>query len=156
MTREAIKCLVLSWMLLKLTPTMAGGAPTINYQPQSQAVILYQQAAFGVIACGGAPLSYQWHVDGVPIAGTTNDQVVLAHAQFSDAGLYSVVVASTEGSVVSTNANRTVKRDDMVLIGGVFTTINGVARTKLARPTQLSPTPGFIAWWYCHTDQSAG
>ncbi len=94
MTREAIKCLVLSWMLLKLTPTMAG--------------------------------------------------------------LYSVVVASTEGSVVSTNANRTVKRDDMVLIGGVFTTINGVARTKLARPTQLSPTPGFIAWWYCHTDQSAG
>src|SRR5438034_9397355 len=84
------------------------GLPSINYQPRSQTVILYQQAAFGVIASGTAPLFYQWRKDGVPIAGATNDQIVLAHAQFSDTGSYSVVVSNAEDSVTSTDALLTV------------------------------------------------
>jgi hypothetical protein len=34
--------------------------PTISYQPQNRAAVLYHQAAFGVIASGSAPLAYQW------------------------------------------------------------------------------------------------
>src|SRR5437867_11435807 len=79
-------------------------SPRVSFQPKDQAVTLYQQAAFGVIASGTLPLSYQWHKDGVPIAGATNDQIVLAHAQFADAGPYSVVVSNTESSVTSAEA----------------------------------------------------
>src|SRR5438128_1448512 len=92
-----------------LTALIKGfGQPVIISQPRSQTVILYQQAAFGVIANGAAPLFYQWHKDGVSIAGATNDQIVLAHPQFSDAGLYSVVVSNAAGSVTSADAVLTV------------------------------------------------
>src|SRR5207245_1066293 len=74
---------------------------------------LYQQAAFGVIASGNAPLSYQWLKNGVAIAGATNDQIVLAQPLFSDAGLYSVVVANPENSVTSVGAALTVNPPKM-------------------------------------------
>src|SRR5437870_488864 len=78
--------------ILAAWTSTAFAQPVITSQPQSQTVILYQPAAFRVIASGTSPLSYQWRKDGVPIAGATNDEIVLAHAQFSDTGRYSVVV----------------------------------------------------------------
>ena len=137
------------------------GQPSINYQPRSQTVILYQLAAFGVIASGTAPLSYQWRQDAMPIAGATNDQIVLVHPQFSDAGQYSVVVSNAEGSLTSGDAELTVnppkggdldysfiwgasrtdseilsvavQSDGRVLIGGNFSTVSGVYRSCIAR-----------------------
>ena len=44
----------------------------------------------------------------MPIVGATNDQIVLGHAQFSDAGTHSVVVSNAEGSVTSADARLTV------------------------------------------------
>jgi hypothetical protein len=44
----------------KQLPGATTGPPTIDYPPRSQEVIPYQQAAFGVIAGGTAPLEYQW------------------------------------------------------------------------------------------------
>src|SRR5713226_7453495 len=99
---------VVPWVLVNMTVTATAGPPSIDYQPQSQAVILYQQAAFGVIASGSAPLSFQWRKDGAPIAGATKDQIVLAHPQFSDAGMYSVIVSNAAGRVTSTEARLTV------------------------------------------------
>jgi uncharacterized delta-60 repeat protein len=80
----------------------------IDFQPRDQTVVLYQQAAFGVIARGTAPLSYEWRKDGVPIPGATNDQLVFAHSQFSDAGRYSVIVSNAEGSATSAEARLSV------------------------------------------------
>src|SRR6266446_10416983 len=96
------------WVLVNMTLPATAGPPSIDYQPQSQAVILYQQAAFGVIASGTPPLSYQWRKDGVPIAGATDDQIVLAHPQFADAGTYSVIVSNAAGRVASADAGLTV------------------------------------------------
>src|SRR2546428_4908682 len=85
------------------------GQPSIAFRPKDQTVLLHQQAAFGVIASPyTSGFSYQWRKDGVPIAGATNDQVVLAHPQLSDAGQYSVVVYNAEGSVTSADAALTV------------------------------------------------
>src|SRR6185503_5935456 len=94
-------CFLLTVVSLNLAPVISAQPASIDYQSRSQTVILYQPAAFGVIASGTAPLSYQWRRDGVPIAGATNDQIVLAHPQFSDAGVYSVVVSNAEGSLTS-------------------------------------------------------
>src|SRR5205814_1669823 len=94
--------------ILAAWTSTAFAQPVITSQPQSQTVILYQPAAFRVIASGTSPLSYQWRKDGVPIAGATNDEIVLAQPQFSDAGLYSVAVSNAENSVTSAGASLTV------------------------------------------------
>lgn len=146
--------------LLKIALVANAAPPTIDYQPQSQEVILYQQAAFGVIASGGPPLSYQWLKNGAPIPNATNDQIVIPQSQFSDEGLYSVIVSNIESSVTSTNAELTVRLpkagdldgsfvsggaingavrsvsvqlDGRVLTAGDFTTLYGAARGRIAR-----------------------
>ena len=78
--------------------TAHSSPPVIDYQPQSQTVILYQQAAFGVIAHGTLPLTYQWLKNGLPIPGATYDQLSFPQPQFSDEAKYSVVVSNSEGS----------------------------------------------------------
>src|SRR6266851_9255885 len=119
-------------VLVNMTLTVTAGQPSIDYQPQSQAVILYQQAAFGVIAGGTAPLSYQWRKDGAPITGATKDQIVLAHPQFSDAGTYSVIVSNAAGRVTSADAGLSVNApkagdlDCSFVCGGL---INGLVRS---------------------------
>src|SRR5260221_440083 len=152
--------LFLSWVLTNVALSVSGAPPAIDFPPKDQSVVLYQHAAFGVIASGTALLFYQWRKDGVPIAGATNDQIVLAHAQFSDTGKYSVVVSNTETNVTSGEATLTVnlprageldcsfvcgdsiesvggpvamQPDGKVLIGGSFPSVNGAARGGVAR-----------------------
>jgi len=60
-------------VLLNLALIVSAAPPSISFQPQSQTVVLYQPAAFGVIAGGSALFSYQWRKEGMPIAGATND-----------------------------------------------------------------------------------
>jgi len=152
-------------LVLAMHAVMAVSAapPSIDYQPQAKTVILYQQAAFAVTVSGTVPLHYQWRKDGVPIAGATNDQLVFAHAQFSDASVYSVVVSNVENSVTSADADLTVnapkagdvdfsyaigssingpiftlvlQSDGKALLGGGFSAIDGVPRNALARLNQ--------------------
>src|SRR5881397_259534 len=104
MKTHSLTHFVLSWVLLNPALSASAAPPSIDFQPKDQTVILYHQAAFGVIASGTAPLSYQWRKDGLRIAGATSDQIVLAHPQFSDAGLYSVVVSNAENNVTSADA----------------------------------------------------
>jgi hypothetical protein len=54
-------------------------------------------------AWGTGPLSYQWFDNGVAIPNATNSTLTLASVQFTNAGLYSVVVSSPLGSVTNTS-----------------------------------------------------
>ena len=148
---------VLSWLLFGSACAANAAAPNIYHQPQSQTVVLYQPALFSVEASGPY---YQWRKDGVPMAGATSHQLVVAHAQFSNAGLYSVVVSNAASSVTSSNVvlavnsprggdidflfsssnsinsyvqALAVQPDGKVIIGGSFTTVNGAARARIAR-----------------------
>jgi len=112
------------------------------------------------LAAGGAtPLLYQWTKGGVAIPGATNQVLVLDSAQYSDAGLFSAIVSNLAGTTFSTNASLTVNTplggdvvspnpafsidgaiesiavltEGKILIGGDFTTINGIARGRIAR-----------------------
>jgi uncharacterized delta-60 repeat protein len=134
--------------------------PTITYQPKSQRVLLYEQAAFGVIADGTSPLAYQWFKNGAPLAGATNDQIVIGRTQLSDEGRYSVAITNVDGTISSTNAelvvrlprggdldgsfltggsiDRTVRAiavqpNGKILIAGDFTRVNGLSRAGIAR-----------------------
>ena len=158
--RAANVCLFVLCFILHGASSVSAAPPEIVHPPRGQTVILYQQAAFGLIATGTAPLSYQWRKDGAPIAGATNDQMVIAQSQFSDAARYSVLVSNAEGIATSAEASLTVnppqagdmdfsfvwssamngdvrsfvvQPDGKVIIGGAFTAVTGVTHHGLAR-----------------------
>jgi hypothetical protein len=49
--------------------------------------------------CAGAPVRYQWRLDGVALTGQTNRNLVLRGVQTTQAGQYSVTVSNCFGSV---------------------------------------------------------
>jgi probable HAF family extracellular repeat protein len=62
-----------------------------------------QTNILSVGAWGTGPLSYQWFDNGNAIDGATNSALTLTSIQFTNAGLYSVVVSSALGSVTNTS-----------------------------------------------------
>jgi uncharacterized delta-60 repeat protein len=135
--------------------------PRIDSSPQTQRVTLGHSAAFSVLTAGTEPLSYQWLKDGMPIPGATNEAIVFQRVEFSDAGVYSIVVSNAEGttsadavltvawpepgaadfswtSAIVTNSSGAVlstaiQPDGKILIGGSFTNIQGIVRERIAR-----------------------
>lgn len=61
-----------------------------------------KDATLSVQAWGTGPLSYQWFDNGAAILNATNQTLDLSSIQFTNAGLYSVVVSSPLGSVTNT------------------------------------------------------
>jgi len=82
------------------TPT----APWIAAQPQSLTVVRGNGASFTVTAGGTAPMTYQWQLDSRNIAGATASSLVLTDVQFTNAGVYSVIISNSVGVVTSSAA----------------------------------------------------
>ena len=80
------------------------GGPVITSQPTGQLVQVGASATLVVVATGDPVLTYQWWRDGVMISGATGASFVIAGAQLTNAGVYSVVVANGLGRAVSSNA----------------------------------------------------
>ena len=79
----------------------AGLAPSITQQPVGLAVTEGSPASLSLTATGTPPLSYQWRLEGTPLAGATTNEFTLANAQAGDAGAYDVVVTNNFGAVTS-------------------------------------------------------
>lgn len=110
---------------------------------------------------GAGPFTYVWRKDGAIISGATGPQLVITAVSAADAGVYTVTAINTSGSATATmnvalfsadplaavggfqltaNFNGSITQaarfaDGSVLVGGTFTTANGVARRSLARFT---------------------
>ena len=83
--------------------------PFIELQPASQTVPFgTPSVSFSVVAVGPGTLTYQWMFNGTNIAAATNSTLTLNFVQYSQAGNYSVVVANSFGSALSSNAVLTV------------------------------------------------
>jgi hypothetical protein len=83
--------------ILSMYPFLAGpfgGAVTYWGMP----------ATLSVQAMGSDPLSYQWYQNGVAVPNGTNAMLSFDAIQFTNSGLYSVVVTSPYGSVTNTPA----------------------------------------------------
>ncbi len=85
-----------------------GFAPVILAQPQSQTVPVGANAALSVTAGGTPPLSYQWLFNSKNIGGATASSLVLTDVQFTNAGVYSVIISNSVGAVTSSAAVLTV------------------------------------------------
>ena len=84
---------------------LAGDAPGIFTQPQSQSSCLGQTATFTVTATGSLPLTYHWYFNGALLSGQASNRLALANLHTSNSGPYAVVVANAFGSVTSAPAN---------------------------------------------------
>jgi pectate lyase len=95
--------------LLKVEFIPGATPPAIDVDPEDQMILVGQNALFAVSASGTLPLYYQWcfNTNSV-INNATNFSMVVADAQLSDAGGYSVVVSNSYGSVTSAVAQLTV------------------------------------------------
>jgi hypothetical protein len=82
--------------------------PAIYASPTNESLMIGKNAAFSVGAAGSQPLSYQWSFDGTNILGATNFSLILTNVQFSQAGIYSVVVSNMVNPPASTNLTLTV------------------------------------------------
>jgi len=91
------------------TATNPAVEPTITSQPAAESTPLGQSATFTVVASGTAPLSYQWSMNGEPIAGATQASYETPPVQAADSGeKFSVSVSNAAGSVDSGSAALTV------------------------------------------------
>ena len=92
-----------------ISVTLRGpAAPIIEQHPVAQTADIGDPASFTVSACGSQPLSYQWKLDEVDIAGATGATYAIAFVQLSDAGDYTCIVTNTAGSSTSDAATLTV------------------------------------------------
>ncbi len=80
------------------------GGPVITQQPVSQTNYVGTSATFSVTAIGPMPLSYQWELSETNLPGATNTSLTLTNLQFSQAGIYAVLVTNLYGATMSSNA----------------------------------------------------
>ncbi|MCX6953098.1 MAG: immunoglobulin domain-containing protein, partial [Verrucomicrobia bacterium] len=90
-------------------------APDISSQPAATYAGTGGAATFRVNASGSGSLTYQWRLNGNPIAdgakysGTGSPTLILNNAQAGDVGSYSVVVSGGASGAYSTSASLTLK-----------------------------------------------
>ncbi|MEM7165274.1 MAG: hypothetical protein AAF581_07415, partial [Planctomycetota bacterium] len=79
--------------------TLTVGAPMISQQPvlPGGGACVGDAVTLEVVATGAEPLTYQWRVDGTPIAGATGSTFTIAALTEADQGEYDVVVSSQCG-----------------------------------------------------------
>jgi hypothetical protein len=92
--------------------------PIITTQPVDLTVSRDANAVFTVRATGLAPLFYQWHFNGVPIAGATSSNLALFNVQGRMEGVYSATASNALGIMASRNALLTVN-DGLVTANSV-------------------------------------
>jgi uncharacterized repeat protein (TIGR01451 family) len=106
----------------------------ITTQPSNQTVAAGTSASFSVTASGTAPLAYQWKFNGTNLPGANASTLLLASAQSTQAGNYTVVVTNVAGSVTSALARLTVLTPVVVLDG--FTLIAEGCPNGAVDPTE--------------------
>lgn len=87
--------------VLQISYSAALIPPYISSQPHSQHVVEGGTIALNVAAKGAAPLTYQWHFNGAPLADASSSSLVISNAQSAVAGDYLVVVGNGLGSITS-------------------------------------------------------
>jgi len=123
----------------------ATSSPSIFQQAVSQSVLTGSSATFSVVATGIPAPTYQWSLNGNPIAGANAASYSIASVSASDAGSYAVAVTNPLGTVTSNAATLTVMSNlappaftaqpsSQVIVGGSTVVFHAPA-TGLPAPT---------------------
>lgn len=85
-----------------------GTPPSFTSQPQNQTVNVGAMTSFSAQVSGTQPLTYQWYLNGVAIAGATQLGYNITSATLAQAGTYTVTATGTGGTATSNGATLTV------------------------------------------------
>jgi hypothetical protein len=109
-------------------------------------VIWGKDTTLSVQAWGTGPLSYQWFQNGAAIQDATNQDLTLTSVQFTNAGLYWVVVSNPLGSVTNTPAQVVVNPAGVSLGLSPTITIEGVVGYSyiIQRTADLTDTNSWL------------
>jgi hypothetical protein len=86
-------------------PAYVAVSPDSNVVAQSHEAYLYCRAD------GDVPITYQWYFDSMPILNATNSDLDLLQAQYTNQGIYSVMVSNGFGFDISDPAQLVVVQD---------------------------------------------
>ena len=126
-------------------------APAIIVPPASVAVSAGFPASFTVAASGSGALSYQWYVNGAPIAGATGTSYTTPATTLAQSGQsYTVTVTSASGlgSVTSNPAVLTVSADAAVAITTQPTAQTAVVGQSATFAVAATGSPTLTFAWY--------
>jgi len=90
------------------------GGPHIATQPANLTVAVSSNATFSVLACGAAPLFYQWQHSGTNLPSATSVVLTLSNLSTNGAGDYQVAITNGFGSITSAVATLTVLQPPVV------------------------------------------
>ncbi|MEM7167916.1 MAG: immunoglobulin domain-containing protein [Planctomycetota bacterium] len=88
--------------------------PLITTDPQDFAGCVGDSITLDVVATPASGVTYQWFLDGAPIAGATGTSYAISAAVSADAGVYRVEISA--GNCVTTSADATVSLETPVTI----------------------------------------
>jgi hypothetical protein len=118
-------------------------APVITSQPASQSLTVGSALTLTVQAVGTPAPAYQWSRDGVAIAGATSASFSIASVRTTDAGSYTVRVASSAGAVTSAPATVTISALPAITSAPTTQTISVGTSLRLSVTASGSPAPSY-------------
>jgi subtilase family serine protease len=120
--------------------------PQITNGPVAATVVQGGTTNFSVNVGGTAPLAFQWRFGATPLAGATNNPLVLTNLQSGQSGSYAVVITNIAGSVTSSVANLTVLVPPQITNGPVAATVVQGGTTNFS--VNVGGTaPLAFQWW---------
>src|SRR5439155_11144073 len=83
--------------------------PMVISQPGDRLIPTGTDVILSATGAGGPPLRYQWRFNGLNLAAATSPTLILTNFQFSQAGVYNILVYNGAGSALGTNFTLTAR-----------------------------------------------
>lgn len=109
----------------------------VTIKPKEQTVFVGSNATFTAVTVGQGPFTYQWKMNGTNLGGATQSSLSLTNVHMEVAGMYSVAVSNTFGTVTSVDAK--------LVVLPLFVTVQPQSQTITRwTPATLSITAGGV------------
>jgi hypothetical protein len=120
--------------------------PTILAPPTNTFSRISSNTIFTVTAVGNGLLRYQWRFNGVNISGATNASMVITNTQPTNAGVYSVTVTDSIGSIETPPVTLAMLINPTILIGPISQSVVVGQPVTLSVVANGSPLPFNYDW----------